>query len=165
MDSLGRFWYYLRATQGPHCWMFTFRRTKNSYRGWDIWRKVLGWSLQKTSTGFPFDLLGPCWCWWCFVDFVRLCGTRFVRCIVLCDVVFGTCIMHFVRLFSTLSSVRCIVLCIVLYIVLCIVLCDVLCPMFGTRCIVHHSFFGRLRVRQRYPSLSAADKTKWSETA
>ena len=42
MDSLGRFWYYSRATQGPHCCMSTFRRTENSYRGLDIWRKVLG---------------------------------------------------------------------------------------------------------------------------
>ena len=75
------------------------------------------------------------------------------RRVVLCDIVFGTCIVHFVRLFCTLSSVRCIVR------------CDVLYPMFRTSCIVHHRSFGRLRVRQRYPSLSAADKTKWSETA
>ena len=40
MDSLGRFWYYLRATQGPHCCMFNFHTTENSSRGRDIWREV-----------------------------------------------------------------------------------------------------------------------------
>ena len=42
MESLGRFWYYLKATQGPHCCVSNFRTTENSYRGWDIWREVLG---------------------------------------------------------------------------------------------------------------------------
>ena len=40
MESLGRFWYYLKATQGPHCCMFNYRTTKNSSRGQDIWREV-----------------------------------------------------------------------------------------------------------------------------
>ena len=42
MESLGRFWYYLKATQGPHCCVSNFRTTENSYRGWDIWREVGG---------------------------------------------------------------------------------------------------------------------------
>ena len=41
MESLGRFWYYLKATQGPHCCMFNFRTAENSSRGRDIWREVL----------------------------------------------------------------------------------------------------------------------------
>ena len=40
MESLGRFWYYLKATQGPHCCMFNFRTAENSSRGRDIWREV-----------------------------------------------------------------------------------------------------------------------------
>ena len=40
MESLGRFWYYLKATQGPHCCVSNFRTTENSYRGRDIWREV-----------------------------------------------------------------------------------------------------------------------------
>ena len=40
MDSLGRLWYYLKATQGPHCCMFNFRTAENSSRGRDIWREV-----------------------------------------------------------------------------------------------------------------------------
>ena len=42
MESLDRFWYYFKATQGPHCCMFNFRTAENSYRGRDIWRKVPG---------------------------------------------------------------------------------------------------------------------------
>ena len=38
--SVIRLWCYLWAVSGPHCCMFTFRRTENSYRGRDIWRKV-----------------------------------------------------------------------------------------------------------------------------
>ena len=40
MESLGRFWYYLKATQGPHCCMFNYRTAENSSRGQDIWREV-----------------------------------------------------------------------------------------------------------------------------
>ena len=43
MESLGRFWYYLEATQGPHCCVSNFRTTENSYRGRDIWREVPGY--------------------------------------------------------------------------------------------------------------------------
>ena len=42
MESLGRFWYYLKATQGPHCCMFNYRTAENSSRGQDIWREVPG---------------------------------------------------------------------------------------------------------------------------
>ena len=40
MESLGRLWYYLEATQGPHCCMSNLCTTENSSRGRDIWREV-----------------------------------------------------------------------------------------------------------------------------
>ena len=52
MESLGRFWYYLKATQGPHCCMFNFRTTENSSRGRDIWREVRG-GVGHLSGGHP----------------------------------------------------------------------------------------------------------------
>ena len=64
MDSSGiRLWCYLRAVPGPHCWMSFFRRTKNSYRGLDIWRKMPARPLPMVKDSFLFftrDLLDHC---------------------------------------------------------------------------------------------------------
>ena len=50
MESLGRFWYYLKATQGPHCCVSNFRTTENSYRGRDIWREVPWFNAEPGLT-------------------------------------------------------------------------------------------------------------------
>ena len=50
MESLGRFWYYLKATQGPHCCVSNFRTAENFSRGRDIWREVQGGTRRQTGS-------------------------------------------------------------------------------------------------------------------